>query len=102
MSTSSACRSLVGLAEGCNEIAAQIHKNNNDSEMILDEFIWYFVLVCTEKKKRRCAGQSVEGIVKIVRQFYDEEILAKASVAGMPLSSNSLKSDVGRKPSIGE
>lgn len=80
---------------------AQIHKNNKNSEMILDEFMWYMVLVCTEKKKRRSAGQSVEGIAKLVRQFYDEEILAKAPAAGMPLSSNSLKSDVGRKPTIG-
>ena len=80
---------------------AQIHKNNNDSEMILDEFIWYFVLVCMAKKKRRSAGQSVEGIVKMVREFYDEEILTRASVAGMPVSANSLKSDVGRKPEMG-
>lgn len=67
---------------GCDEIAAQIHKNNNDSEMILDEFVLYLVLVCIDKKKRRSAGLNIQGIVKLVRQFLEEEILDKASFAG--------------------
>ena len=67
---------------GCDEIAAQIHKNNNDSEMILDEFVLYLVLVCIDKKKRRSAGLNIQGIVKMVRQFLEEEILNKASFAG--------------------
>ena len=90
------------VAAGCDEIVAQIHKNNNDSEMILDEFMWFFFLVCMAKKKRRSAGQTVEGVVKIVRLFLDEEILAKTSIAGMPVATKALKADVGRKPRVGD
>ena len=70
--------------------------------MILDEFMWYLVLVSMAKKKRRTAGQTVENVVKVVRQFWDEEILAKSSVAGMPVTTKALKADIGRNPMIGE
>lgn len=96
------CVSCVGATEGCDEIVAQIHKNNNDSEMILDEFLLFLVLVCMAKKKRRSAGQSTDAIAKMVRQFFDEEILARSSIAGMPVTTNALKADVGRNPRIGD
>ena len=70
--------------------------------MILDEFMWYFVLICMAKKKRRSAGQNTEGIVKLARQFFDEEIIAKTSMAGMPVTTTALKSDVGRNPMVGD
>ena len=70
--------------------------------MILDEFMWFLVLVSMAKKKRRTAGQTVENVVKVVRQFWAEEILAKSSVAGMPGTTKALKADIGRNSLIGE
>lgn len=97
---------LFARVTGSDEIVAHIHKNNADSEMILDEFIEFLFMVAlahTEpaktddsRRKKIVPSKSLR-----IRKFLQDVVLP-AAAAEMPVDSKALAQEVGAKYGAGE
>ena len=98
---------LFARVTGSDQIVAQVHKNNADSEMILDEFIEYIFMVClvhtqpvkdTGDTRRKKVTKSKQ---LRIREFLTDMVFVKASEE-MPVDSNTLNNAVGQHQGAGE
>ena len=87
---------------GSDEIVAQVHRNNADSEMILDEFIEFLFSLGIEKKLKRERSLNRQDDGKkfepadAVRIFLEKTVLPQAA-REMPIAGSALINAVGKQ-----
>ena len=89
---------------GSDEIVAQVHKNNRDSEMVLDEFLEFlFSMALAHTKPAPSLEQRAHKLSKAmrVRGFLMKRVLSKAAEE-MPIESKALVKAVGARLGAGE
>ena len=89
---------------GSDEIVAQVHKNNRDSEMVLDEFLEFlFSMALAHTKLAPSLEQRAHKLSKAmrVRGFLMKRVLSKAAEE-MPIESKALVKAVGARLGAGE
>jgi hypothetical protein len=97
---------LFARVTGSDEIVAQIHKNNADSEMILDEFIEFlFMLALAHTKPPKDDGSRRKKVVPSkslrIKKFLSDIVLPKAAEE-MPVDPKALAHAVGVHQGAGE
>jgi hypothetical protein len=97
---------LFARVTGSDEIVAHVHKNNADSEMILDEFIEFlFMVALMHTKPAQSDGSRRKQIVPSkslrIRKFLQDVVLPVAADE-MPVDSKALAKEVGAKLGAGE
>ena len=97
---------LFARVTGSDEIVAHVHKNNADSEMILDEFIEFlFMVALMHTKPAQSDGSRRKQIVPSkslrIRKFLQDVVLPVAADE-MPVDSKALANEVGAKLGAGE